>query len=367
MNSTFLKQSKTVNSAHKTNIIDEVLNQHSSKSQVKNRMKLPQVIEASSVAKEKAICNVPNSTLVHTKCKSFNTTRRKNSLKRCLDLTSSQPKDCARNRTHSNVFCNTPIKYEKVVKEPLSSPSINLNDSRAINGYESIINTKNIKYQETNTKEIVGDENSTADTDKKIIKNKKPKSINRVNNLNHSELLLKEQNSIINDSIQSDKQNTEIIKSNTLIPQCKNQETKKSGNLNTSVKDDVQLKRKENYDELQNTSEHSTVNVFETSIPKQSNEYDTSKPSTPLPNASEHVKVSLTERPIKKVSRKTKCLNQVTSSLPRTRKNLKFDNKIVLTEQKNFKSSNISKVKSYWIQKYKENIQNKTQKFLKSQ
>lgn len=144
----------------------------------------------------------------------MSTPRRRSTHIRCLDFSTPQPKNCARDQARSKLFCDTPKRIEKIVEEPTPSPLPKLQaDWGSVNGFESIVKKDTTKHWDTHIREMVGAGILTSDADgKKTRKKKTPrKKIKLVSDKKNSALVsdeLNKSNSSIDDNeLQTNKSN----------------------------------------------------------------------------------------------------------------------------------------------------------------
>lgn len=169
------------------------------------------------VIKNEINLDTPSNRLKPPKNKSLSTPRRRSTHIRCLDFSTPQPKNNARDQARSKLFCDTPKKIEKVVEEPSSSPLPKLNaDWGSVNGFELIVEKETIKHWDSDIREMVGAGILTSDADvRKTRKKKTPrKKIKPVNDKNHSEQQNKSGNLIETDIIETDETNKSNISEN---------------------------------------------------------------------------------------------------------------------------------------------------------
>lgn len=208
---------------------------------------VPKILsEVKDVGKNKIDLDTPSNRLKPPKNKSLSTPRRRSTHIRCLDFSTPQPKNNARDQARSKLFCDTPKKMEKVVEEPSSSPLPKLNaDWGSVNGFELIVEKETIKHWDSDIRDMVGAGVLTSDADvRKTRKKKTPrKKIKSVNDKNHSEQQ-NESDNLIEEigTTQIDKTNKSNISENP----CDISEE----NVNSPLLDDDQNSLKEIQNEL---------------------------------------------------------------------------------------------------------------------
>lgn len=198
-------------------ILIQVPNQSTleAKSNIKDNIvkltEVPKILsEVRDVGKNKIDLDTPSNRLMPPKNKSLSTPRRRSTHIRCLDFSTPQPKNNARDQVRSKLFCDTPKKIEKIVEEPSSSPLPKLNaDWGSVNGFELIVEKETIKHWDSDIRDMVGAGVLTSDADvRKTRKKKTPrKKIKSVNDKNHSEQQNKSDNVIEIDTTQTDQTN----------------------------------------------------------------------------------------------------------------------------------------------------------------
>lgn len=159
------------------------------------------------VSKNKINFDSPSNRLKPPKNKSLSTPRRRSTHIRCLDFSTPQPKNNARDQARSKLFCDTPKKIEKILEEPSSSPLPKLNaDWGSVNGFELIVEKETIKHWDSDIRDMVGAGVLTSDADvRKTRKKKTPrKKIKPVNDKNNSEQQNKSDNLIEIGTTQTD-------------------------------------------------------------------------------------------------------------------------------------------------------------------
>ncbi|XP_050429265.1 probable serine/threonine-protein kinase DDB_G0282963 isoform X2 [Adelges cooleyi] len=187
-------------------IVIQVPNQSSIEAQLKkdifieNIIRLPEVSKKSSSAKENISHSTPDARKKPPKNKSMSTPRRRSTHIRCLDFSTPQPKNNAKEHARSKLFCDSPIKVNKIKEESPSSPTPKLQaDWGSVNGFESIVEKKNaVKCWDSDIREMVGAGILTTDVDirktrKSPRKKKGPKKKAVLNIDNDSESVLNSQ------------------------------------------------------------------------------------------------------------------------------------------------------------------------------
>lgn len=161
--------------------------------------------------------DTPDDRLKPPKNKSLSTPRRRSTHIRCLDFSTPQPKNIARDQARSKLFCDTPKRHETILEESTESPLPKLQaDWGSVNGFESIVKKDTARLWDTDIREMVGAGILTSDADgrksrKKKTPRKKIKSVNDKNNSEQGE----EQNKSNNLIQTNESHSNEISQSNT--------------------------------------------------------------------------------------------------------------------------------------------------------
>lgn len=230
-------------------ILIEVPNQNSFEIQTNNIVEtnnvinLPEISKELSLVKETITHDTPDDRLKPPKNKSMSTPRRRSTHIRCLDFSTPQPKNSARDQARSKLFCDTPKRCEKILEES-SSPLPKLQaDWGSVNGFESIVKKDTAKHWDTDIRQMVGAGILTSDADgsKKRKKKTPRKKIKPVNEKNNSELLNEEQNTSNNSTEVDESLNDKSDESNI----SKNNLEINEENFNTSLQDDLKSSKEQ--------------------------------------------------------------------------------------------------------------------------
>lgn len=185
-------------------IIIEVPNQSSLEKKNKINdcsVSLPEVSKISSegkyINKDATVHDTPGDRLKPPKNKSMSTPRRISTHIRCLDFSTPQPKNYARDQARSKLFFDSPNRVDKIVEETFPSPLPKLQGNwELVNGFEAIVKKDTTKHWDSDIREMVGAGILTSDADGRRTRKKKTprKKIKPVKNEKSSINVSEEQN-----------------------------------------------------------------------------------------------------------------------------------------------------------------------------
>lgn len=162
-------------------IIIEVPNQSSLEEKNKTdecSVSLPEVSKISSegkyVNKDATVHDTPGDILKPPKNKSLSTPRRVSTHIRCLDFSTPQPKNHARDQARSKLFFDSPNRVDKIVEESFPSPLPKLQGNwELVNGFEAIVKKDTTKDWDSDIREMVGAGILTSDANRQKTRKKK--------------------------------------------------------------------------------------------------------------------------------------------------------------------------------------------------